>query len=463
MKDTLLTAIFLFTIMATLSAQSIHRSVCQGNLERVDSLLAHTTVDVPDGRGRTPLHWAVACKRKELFDYLLKKDADVNAKDNQGKTAMHFAVEFNNTEFLDYLLKAQPNDDWQSNYGVELLELAVLKEQRVLLEKLVKSGVDINGTNKRGSTALEISERLGFEEISAYLSSAGADTTLVRAFEMKGKYMGQKAALEKAEMFAPNFVSTEEMEFGSVFNAAGDEFYLGIDAFGKNEIRFSKMVEGKWTKPQTIISDDKYSYNDPFLSNDEQRLYFISNRALDAQGDSKDIDIWYVEREGDEWSEPINAGPNINTSGDEYYISFTDSGTMYFASDGHARSDESRTDHDIYNSAFREGEFQQPVLLDTAINTTNYEADVFVAPDESYIIFCSTRPGGFGRGDLYISFKNEAGNWTTAVNMGESVNTGEYEYCPFVSKDGRFLFFTSNQDIYQISASIIEEIKQRNK
>lgn len=310
---------------------------------------------------------------------------------------------------------------------------------------------------------MEISQRIGANDISKFLIDKGADVDLVREFKIEGKYMGEKKPGIKPAMFAPNFISTEEQEFGSVFNSKGTEFYFGVDVGGRNEIRFSKMEGKQWSKPKTIISHERYSYNDPFLSNDENRLYFISKRALDGIGKIKDVDIWYVEKSDDGWSEPINAGKTINTSGNEYYISFTNEGTMYFSSDGHIRKDTTRTDHDIYYSKLTKGEFQKPVLLSQAVNTENYEADVFVSPDESYIIFCSTRNDGFGRGDLYISFKDSNGTWSKAVNMGKEINTEHYEYCPFVSKDGKYLFYTSNQDIYWVSTEIINEIKHNSR
>ena len=65
-----------------------------------------------------------------------------------------------------------------------------------------------------------------------------------------------------------------------------------------------------------------------------------------------------------------------------------------------------------------------------------------------------------GRGDLYISFKNTDGTWTESVNMGEKVNTKKHELCPFVSHDGKYLFYTSNQDIYWVSTEIIAKIKK---
>ncbi|MCX2681409.1 ankyrin repeat domain-containing protein [Galbibacter sp. EGI 63066] len=451
-----------FVFQLGLTAQNIHRTACNGNLVRLDSMLTNNVIDVKDNRGRSLLHWAVACKKKDIFDFLIKKGININGIDNQGKTPMHVAVQFDNKEYLDYLIKVQPNTDWQSRFGASLLEVAVLNKNKSLIEKLITNGIDINITNKRGSTALEISQRIGALDVSEHIISLGADKNLVRVFKMEGKYMGQEEPGINPKMFAPNFISTEEQEFGSVFNKERTEFYFGVDVGGRNEIRFSKMEENQWTKPVTILSDKRYNYNDPFLSNKENRLYFISKRALDGKGEIKDVDIWYVERIDNGWSEPINAGSNINTSGDEYYISFTNDGTMYFASDGHTRKDTTRTDHDIYYAKMIDNEFQEPVLLDSAVNTTDYEADVFVSPDESYIIFCSTREGGFGRGDLYISFKNDDGNWTKAVNMGKEINTKHYEYCPFVTKDGKYLLYTSNQDIYWVSTEVILKIKNKD-
>ena len=56
--------------------------------------------------------------------------------------------------------------------------------------------------------------------------------------------------------------------------------------------------------------------------------------------------------------------------------------------------------------------------------------------------------------------KSPEGKWTKAVNMGDQINSVHYEYCPFVTQDGRFLFYTSNQDIYWVSTQIIDNIRQ---
>ncbi|MBK6265665.1 PD40 domain-containing protein [Marivirga sp. S37H4] len=273
------------------------------------------------------------------------------------------------------------------------------------------------------------------------------------------EYLGQKAPGDTPEIFAPGIITKEnQSEFGSVFSADGKEFFYAIDEDGKAEIWCTKLQKGVWTKPKAIISHPIYSFNDPFLSPDEQKLYYISDRSMTGEDEKKDYDIWYSTREENGWSEPFNAGNTINTESNEYYISFTDDGSMYFSSNTQAEEGRSH-DFDIYKSTLKSGHFQKPVKLSDSINTKRYEADVFVAPDESYIIFSTARKDGMGKGDLYISFKNTDNSWSEAKNMGTDINTEGHELCPFVTKDGKFFFFTSNQDIYWVDAEILKKFR----
>lgn len=276
-------------------------------------------------------------------------------------------------------------------------------------------------------------------------------------------YIDKTKPSSKPLLFAKEFITKDSIsEFGSIFNKEKNEFYFAVDSANRASIKYTKYRNGKWIEPITILSNSEYSFNDPFLSNDENRLYYISDKPRNEQDTIKDYDIWYSQRRGEQWSAPINAGMTINTDAQEYYISFADSGAMYFASNK-GKSDKRQHDFDIYKSEFQKGKFETPLKLSDSINTRRYEADVFISPDESYIIYCSARKTGFGKGDLYISFKDENENWTQAINMGEPINSKEHELCPFVTKDGKYLFYTSNQDIYWVSSEIIDEIKEKSK
>ncbi len=273
------------------------------------------------------------------------------------------------------------------------------------------------------------------------------------------KYLGLSRPGMTPEKFAPDLVSMpDQSEFGSIFSVDGKEFYYAVDIAGKAEIRFMRLDKGQWTKPMTLISDEVFSYNDPMLSPDESKLYFISDQPFDYSEKKNDYDIWYIERTGDSWSAPVNAGVEINSDKHEYYVAFSENGTMYFSSNRKI-SDESRGNFNIFSSILALGVYQRPIPLGDSINTKDYEADVFVASDESYLIFCGDRADGYGRGDLYISFKKPDGSWTKAKNMGDTINTTGHELCPFVTRDGKYFFYTSNQDIYWVDARIINDLK----
>ena len=272
------------------------------------------------------------------------------------------------------------------------------------------------------------------------------------------KYLGQPQPGLTAQLFAPGLVSIDNRyEFGSTFSADGKEFYYATEVDKKPEIWMIRLVNNSWTSPEKLMTHEKYGYNDPFLSHDGKRLFFISDRALDGKGEKKDIDIWYIERAKSGWSEPINAGRQINTDKNEYYISLTNKGTIYFASNGDTGPTNEKN-YDIRSAEFTKGKFQPSKKLSAAINTENYEGDVYISPDETYVIYCSERPNNNGKGDLYISFKNANGEWTPSKHM-ESISTEAYEFCPFVTNDQKFLFFTRSGEIYWVSAEIINRYR----
>jgi len=302
-------------------------------------------------------------------------------------------------------------------------------------------------TNRRGAIPYPIAMLLPALAFTCLSAPAFAQ-------EDSDRYLAQEVPSMKPVIFAAGIISKDgDYEFGSVFSKDGTEFYYGVDTGEKTEIRFTQWEEGGWTAPKTILSHPLYGMNDPFLSVDETRLYYISDMPLEGTEVRKNHDIWYSEREPDGWSKPINAGPNINTEFNEYYISFTSAGSMYFA------SDKNDANHDIYVSKYEGHEFQPATRLGAEINTRSYEADVFISPDESYVIFAARRDEGLGRGDLYISFKQTDGTWTLSKNMGPTINTEGHELCPFVTHDGKYFFYTSRRDIYWVDARVIEGMR----
>lgn len=178
-------------------------------------------------------------------------------------------------------------------------------------------------------------------------------------------------------------------------------------------------------------------------------VVFSSNRSA-APGDSTaDYDLWITQFDGEEWSSPEPMSP-LNTDANEMHPSVAADGTIWFSSD-------------------REGSFGQSDLWYAELGSTGYEVrqapeplnsefaetDAFIDPAGRYIIFSRTDdPAGMGGDDLFLSMRSGE-TWTAPVSLGAAVNTPEDEYGPFVSRNGRTLFFTSHRngtpDIYRIA------------
>ena len=228
---------------------------------------------------------------------------------------------------------------------------------------------------------------------------------------------------------------------------SGNEAYFTIQSqLGE----FSVLAEiqkrdSAWGEPTIMPFSGKYSDLEPFISKNGLRLYFSSNRPLtDTENKPKDFDIWYVERETKdaEWGSPINIGTPVNTSFNEFYPSLADNNNLYFTSDMNA----SKGKDDILYSAWKASGYAEPKILGEAINSVGHEFNAYVSPKEDYIIFTSYgRKDGFGSGDLYLSFRNQDGEWTEAVNLGEGYNSKSMDYCPFVDVRSNTLYFTSKR------------------
>lgn len=281
-------------------------------------------------------------------------------------------------------------------------------------------------------------------------------------FQISSIYFGQTPPGTESKVFAPGIVSMDSVsEFGSTFSNDFTEFFFAIERKnGKAETHYMEYYDNQWSKAEPLLVHDVYSYNDPMLSHDQKRLYFISDMPLSGEGPKKDFDIWYIERTNDGWSKPINAGPAINSDANEYYVSFTSNGKMYFSS-GRNATKENPKDYDIYSATRTRDGFLPAEKLGPNINTENYEGDVFIAHDESYIIVATSRPGNIGSGDLFIAFRTpNKKDWTPLKNMGDKVNGPRFDYCPFVTPDGKFLLYTRADDIRWVDARIIQSFKK---
>jgi Tol biopolymer transport system component len=252
------------------------------------------------------------------------------------------------------------------------------------------------------------------------------------------------------QVFAPGVISTGN-EFALTFMPDGRTAYFTRRDQAKkvNHIYESHLVNGTWQTPVAVpFSSDDWSDLDPSMAPDGKRLFFISTRPRpqsDAMAsDKKDMDIWYVDRETSAWATPVWIKA-VSSTGKEGSPTVTRDGTLYFFSDRDAKPDQDS----IYVSKSVNGEYTAAVKLPSTVNSGVYDASPYVAPNGKTLLFYSTREGGTGGGDLYVSFFNH-GQWQQAINLGKAVNTTEWEYNPCVSPDGKTLYFGRSRQIYEI-------------
>jgi Tol biopolymer transport system component len=287
--------------------------------------------------------------------------------------------------------------------------------------------------------------------VAAALLTAGAccqspiDGTSESIPTLSGPYLGQEPPGLEPVVFGEGVVSTGMSELNSVFSPDSTEFYFSIEAGRMHwAIMVSYLREGRWTKPEKVSFPGPYSAVDMAFRPDGRRLYYCSNRPLSGSGDPKqDVDIWYVERTENGWSDPVNPGPPINSDQHEFYPSFTDDGTLYFQS----RRPGGPGPGDIYRARLVDGEYAEAEILPSPINTTDSEGDALIAPDESFIIVTGRRklPPGRRDADLYVSFRRDDDSWTELASLGDAVNSDQGENCPTLSPDGKYFFFTSRR------------------
>lgn len=248
--------------------------------------------------------------------------------------------------------------------------------------------------------------------------------------------------------FLPEIISQYPSVRDVAISTNGSEVYFSVQGYqGElSTIVTVNLINGKYTKAQVASFSGKYHDLEPFLSPDGLRLYFSSDRPLDNKSNElKDYDIWYVERKTckDEWSSAINLGAPVNTKDNEFYPSITLSNNLYFTCDGAM----SKGKDDIFICEYKNGKYELPVSLNDSINSIGYEFNAFVAPNESFMLYtCYNKDGGFGSGDLYISFKNKENQWTKSQNLGKTINSTVMDYCPFVDIKAGILYFTSKRN-----------------
>jgi len=249
--------------------------------------------------------------------------------------------------------------------------------------------------------------------------------------------------IQEAVPFAPGIISSSQIEYGGNISEKYKEVYFTInDASWKSSYAaYSKLENNQLTTRDTVkFAGKAMQGGDAHLSPDGDRL-FIASR-FSNNNTTNDGNIWMAKRTKNGWSNAEKLPETINTELGEYSPSQTNSGNIYFT-----RFSE-ETHGDIYVSKFIDGVYQEAIRLPETVNSKFMEADSWVSPDESFVLFARRSEDGFkdshGFFDIYISFNNN-GQWSEAKNLGKEYNTKFTEGSPSLTHDFKYILFTSNR------------------
>jgi outer membrane protein OmpA-like peptidoglycan-associated protein len=241
------------------------------------------------------------------------------------------------------------------------------------------------------------------------------------------------------------------------------------EAATKIWLRYKKLFPKKASGIDTIIAslkenDGKITFQNvgkevnlgstympvPELSG--KKMFFT---GMDLYAKKTGEDIYETVFKDKKWTsvQPIL---QLNTKNHESALGVSPDGTTLYVFGNYAGS---FGGGDIFYSQLTDGGWSKATPFEYPINSANFESDAFLTSDGKAIIFVSDRESGlfafhaknkyyagnfWGNTDIYISFKNEEGNFSPPINIGPMLNTPGAERTPYLHPDGQTLYFSSN-------------------
>jgi hypothetical protein len=232
-----------------------------------------------------------------------------------------------------------------------------------------------------------------------------------------------------------------------VFSPDGNSFWWA-GRYSTQKAYVSHYLNDAWTDQEAVsFSDEISSYQDPFISPDGMKFYFVSPKPIPGQEESGKENYWMMEWESGEWGEPQPLPGTVNNLTIHWTPSVAANYDFYFAAtiDGNP---------DIFKAEFKNGTYLNPVPLGLPVSTDELEFTPYIAPDQSYLLF-SRAANSTSSPFLYISYALDGG-WT------EPVRVENVESCvsPIVTPDQKYVIYLKNSSMLEWrDTSFIEELK----
>ncbi len=187
----------------------------------------------------------------------------------------------------------------------------------------------------------------------------------------------------------------------------------------------------------------------PLLSKDGKKLFFV--RTLfsgNVGGKNSGQDIWFSElNENNQWSTASNIIPPLNNNRNNAIIGYDESGNSLYLLDSYGPP--SKGIDGIAKSLWRYDRYLEPVTIKIkGLSAQNSFVGFYINEAENVLLVSMAGNNSLGNEDIYVTLKDESGNWGELVNLGPTINTSEYEISPFLLDEKTLIFASKGHEGY---------------
>lgn len=231
--------------------------------------------------------------------------------------------------------------------------------------------------------------------------------------------------------------------------------YNGIDAIGISSSQYpitaginvaSNLNPSLRVERVGPAINSEYAEYGPILTPDGKQMYFSRLNHPDNTGGKEDPeDIWVadLDEQTGEWKEAKNIGRPLNNDQPNFINSVSSDGNTLVLLLGNIYKGD-KTLPGISFSRKVNGEFQEPTPIEIVDDyNLSPKANYYISNDLKTLLMAVQREDSNGERDLYVSFLEEDSSYSVPLNLGNVVNSGGEEAGPFLSQDGKTLFFSS--------------------
>lgn len=234
----------------------------------------------------------------------------------------------------------------------------------------------------------------------------------------------EKENYKKAQIYYEKY-----LYFKNIENKKGVLMKIEICKFRVNAIENPVTFE-PIKLPATINSRQSEYF--PSLTPDENTLIF-------TRQDGFQEDLYVSYKNDTSWTQAKSISKNINTEANEGASAISADGSIMLLTKCLPR-----VGCDMFLSYIENGEWIEPYKIGNSLNSENWDSQPCISADGNTIYFVSNRPGGFGGIDIWKIEQKKNGTWKKAKNLGASINTKGNDTSPFIHPDNQTLYFSSN-------------------